>query len=292
MKNIILYHYTTVEGLKGIIENKNLRATRIEFLNDSSEKKYIHDLINEIRNSDKEFKDIYDTLNSDFISLLEPPMSALFDRLLGKDGKLYVISLCKQQDLLPMWNLYSRGNGYSIGINIDTFTDMITNSSAKINLYEILYDKDEQLKKIKQDMKKMFSHKISDYKKRSGSFLNGADEEGDDFIIYTLKDFFNLHFQYYNYFKHPCFSNECETRISIELVDNKDFPAKYRTTAGGMFIEYIELPFEISNEYLFADITLHPCLTDIHKSGIDCFLQTHNLEYVPTSISSLPFRNL
>ena len=126
----------------------------------------------------------------------------------------------------------------------------------------------------------------------SSEFLKGAVEEDEDFIINTLKDFFNLHFHYYNYFKHPCFSNEYETRISIELVDNKDFPAKYRTTVGGMFIEYIELPIEISNEYLFTDITLHPCLTDIHKSGIECFLQTHNLEHVQTSISSLPFRDL
>ena len=33
----ILYHYTTMDGLKGIIASKSLWATKIQYLNDASE---------------------------------------------------------------------------------------------------------------------------------------------------------------------------------------------------------------------------------------------------------------
>ena len=38
----ILYHYTTPEGLLGILKNKELWYSHIDYLNDESEIKYTH----------------------------------------------------------------------------------------------------------------------------------------------------------------------------------------------------------------------------------------------------------
>jgi hypothetical protein len=46
-KNFVLYHYTTADGLKGIVENDELWATSAYYLNDSTEIMYGYQLIDE-----------------------------------------------------------------------------------------------------------------------------------------------------------------------------------------------------------------------------------------------------
>ncbi len=45
-KKKCLYHYTSQEGLLGILKNKNLWMTNVLYLNDSSEFSYVDNLIN------------------------------------------------------------------------------------------------------------------------------------------------------------------------------------------------------------------------------------------------------
>ena len=45
MDSSIIVHYTSPEGLKGIIENRTLRFTDSEYLNDKSEGKLIYDTL-------------------------------------------------------------------------------------------------------------------------------------------------------------------------------------------------------------------------------------------------------
>jgi hypothetical protein len=46
-KKFVLYHYTTADGLKGIVENDELWATSAYYLNDSTEIMYGYQLIDE-----------------------------------------------------------------------------------------------------------------------------------------------------------------------------------------------------------------------------------------------------
>lgn len=97
------YHYTTVEGLRGIIENKCLWATEIGFLNDPSETHYIEDIIRQICKKSPDCKKIYDYFNS------ESYKSLFFD-----NTSKYIISMSEARDSLSMWNYYAKGNGYCI----------------------------------------------------------------------------------------------------------------------------------------------------------------------------------
>ena len=46
-KSFVLYHYTTADGLKGIVENHELWATSAYYLNDLTEIMYGYQLIDE-----------------------------------------------------------------------------------------------------------------------------------------------------------------------------------------------------------------------------------------------------
>ena len=47
-EDTIIYHYTSPEGILGIIESNSLWATDINYLNDSSELRYIYGLVERI----------------------------------------------------------------------------------------------------------------------------------------------------------------------------------------------------------------------------------------------------
>lgn len=46
---LLNYHYTSIEGLKGIIENKCVRFTDCQFLNDTSEYNHLKMLLKKIQ---------------------------------------------------------------------------------------------------------------------------------------------------------------------------------------------------------------------------------------------------
>ena len=77
-----LYHYTTAEGLLGIISNQRrivLRASRIQYLNDSSEYEYFERTLESYKISDMiehasaERKKFWDVLRERFWILLQNP---------------------------------------------------------------------------------------------------------------------------------------------------------------------------------------------------------------------------
>jgi len=47
----LLYHYTTVTGLKGIVESQSLWASDVRYMNDSAELKYIISLLKDCSES-------------------------------------------------------------------------------------------------------------------------------------------------------------------------------------------------------------------------------------------------
>jgi hypothetical protein len=50
LETFVLFHYTTSEGLKGILESRSFRCTDANFLNDSLEIKYGNKIISDILN--------------------------------------------------------------------------------------------------------------------------------------------------------------------------------------------------------------------------------------------------
>jgi hypothetical protein len=99
----ILYHYTTVAGLKGIIENKNIWATNVNFLNDRREYRELVEQFLKILEDNPEFEQLQD----------------LTQRMFDEWSRgVYVCSFSASEDDLSQWRAYgSGGTGYCIGFN-------------------------------------------------------------------------------------------------------------------------------------------------------------------------------
>lgn len=128
-----LYHYTTLEGLKGIVENKSLRLTDYRFLNDPQEIQYCMEKAEEVLSQYDEKNEIIVELKRIILNIKK----GLFDYVqMGKDaqgniesvrmpnikGFLYILSLTMCADDLALWSMYGR-NGYRI--KFDNFKLMI-----------------------------------------------------------------------------------------------------------------------------------------------------------------------
>lgn len=105
-----LYHYTSSNGLMGIIENNNIWATKTTYLNDSSEIRLALDYIREelTLQMSKSSKENYIFSYKDMLSALEGI----------ENVNVSVVSFSTNGDQLSQWRGYSRvGDGYSLGFD-------------------------------------------------------------------------------------------------------------------------------------------------------------------------------
>ena len=140
-----LYHYTSSNGIFGIINSCELHCSNVNFLNDPTEQKYFDNILKEVITEAPVCKNIYEILynKSLELSLINP-----FEN--------YIISFCKNKDLLPMWVQYAKGDGYNIGFNIDSIIERNRHKFSFIKKVELTYSKDDQLSNLK---KYILSHK-------------------------------------------------------------------------------------------------------------------------------------
>ena len=143
-----LYHYTTIEGLKGILKKRSIWLTHISTLNDPTELKYGKKLILEII-SDEMNKQSEDIINSFFKQLILHINT--FDDLFYE---VYVACFCESDNLLSQWRAYAnRGGGYNLGFKFTSDTkfyhyDDFENESYVI-LRKILYNPSVQKEYVK-----------------------------------------------------------------------------------------------------------------------------------------------
>jgi hypothetical protein len=148
---LTLYHYTKLEGLKGIINNRCLWCTDIFLLNDPFEVSYGRELI-------------ITTLNNFIKKEKNPDMIRLLTIILEDTeslGKLkflhhpYVASFSTQENSFNQWGKYAdNGYGYNLGFSFDSETQIsndekIPNDEQNIRglvLRKVIYEEREQNK--------------------------------------------------------------------------------------------------------------------------------------------------
>jgi hypothetical protein len=114
----LLHHYTTADGLKGIIEKNELWATSAYFLNDSSEITYGYGLL-------KEVLDNWLAKNprpEDSVTLgVTRGLRQFFgEDLLNRNliRPIFLACFCEDDNLLSQWRAYGQSGGYSLGFRV------------------------------------------------------------------------------------------------------------------------------------------------------------------------------
>lgn len=131
----IVYHYTTQRGLLGILETDSLWATKVHYLNDSSEYTHALDLATEILRSRIEHE-ANEHERKRLQCLLE-----IIPRFVKMN--VSVASFCERGDLLSQWRAYGgRSGGYSLGFNTSRLRRQA--SEQQWILVKCVYDDQEQ----------------------------------------------------------------------------------------------------------------------------------------------------
>jgi len=217
-----LYHYTSQDGLLGIIQNRKIWATNLLFLNDSMEFNYAIQILRESIEKLEEEKE----LNQNELHYLESSSKKLVKfntSFYQKYGGVYMCSFSECKDQLSQWRGYCpNGSGFSIGFDF------------KSSLGNLVEEQDFTLVKCEYDEGKQ--------KEMIGSFLKKTLEEFHENENDTLRDF-NVWSEFLTLapkIKNSKFKEEQEWRL-VSRPKTLDFnDVKFRV-GKSMLIPYIEI---------------------------------------------------
>lgn len=290
-----IYHYTGVVGFKSIIENSTLRFTDRFYLNDKSEGVYILEL----------FRDNFDYIVAD------TPLNKEKDKLLyeineyiehiqEKDFKIFQVSFSLNKDNLCMWNYYTKVNGikgFNIGFDSSSLCESIVNN---INEEEekpyllsgrIIYDKDNQLNKLKKFVTLMYNAILADEKER---YVSKPDEKAISSFINRTNMILERITLLGVFFKKTCFAIEEEYRLAVDLYVSDGKAAnitekiEYMCKDNGFIMPYIDFRFDLK---AVTEIVVSPTMDIIEtQKNMKVFLAGRGIDDVDVKESDIPVR--
>lgn len=136
----VLYHYTSFDGLKGIIESRCLWLTHFRYLNDTSEIVYARDEV---------LKKIEEILRNQLTDLEEhlqwQMFRQTFKNMIETNMNFYIFSFCVKPNYLPAWRWYAaNGCGVAIGFRKELFiqksADHTNDSKRMVSFHKVYYE--------------------------------------------------------------------------------------------------------------------------------------------------------
>lgn len=235
----LLYHYTTSEGLLGILQNQNIWSTESSFLNDLFEIQYGIDITQDILKIHTTKKDI-------FVKKFCKLTISYLNIMNSKEEEIYITSFCEKSDLLSQWKGYTNfGEGYAIGLDLQQLTNTKHHKDFKnISIKKVIYDKKTQKNIIKSKIKYMIKESkklIYQDKKNEENIINACAKSLAYYLNAQSKRF-----------KSNSFSEEKEWRI---IYINNTFSKenrvknKFRIT-DSIITPYLELNLSNKNSKL------------------------------------------
>lgn len=295
-----LYHYTSPEGLIGILNSENfvLRFSRFDCLNDVTEGILAYKLFNEV---------IAELKNENLIS---DQLYELAAQIKPEDGDFYIIKLAKAEkvrtetekdenglfwlnedkylccfseepDSLPMWNYYTKGisaRGYNIGISKSSLQKRKhVYKGNELRIVKILYKQETQKELIKKMMMEI-----------QNEFSILGEQLANTLMTEVLIEWRFL-------FKSECFAHEKEVRAILtvptslpeETKDVDAFKVRFRNNSGYV-IPFIELKFSKRSAQI---ITVGPLLDySSAVNGLKALLSDGKYEWVDIVKTQIPNR--
>jgi hypothetical protein len=227
-----LYHYTTLEGLLGIVSSRGLWASDIRYMNDSAEMKHAADLIK---------KDIARRIAEGHPN---PKLLNQFQYWVGHrmvhGHMLFSASFRSNGNLLSQWRGYSdHGKGVSIGFAPELILECAHARSFQVA--RCVYDPLEQERLVSQvvDAVELLADEFGECTDPAvlppdQSYLESFERVESDLLRIAAV------------LKHPSFQEEEEWRVvSPILTDFAQAPIRYREGTS-MLVPYLEFPLAVT----------------------------------------------
>lgn len=257
----IIYHYTNINGLVGMVATGKIWATHVSRLNDSSE--YDHGI----------------KVVADCVQQSMPATSrTLVDKILSEFKKVetFVASYSTKPDLLSQWRSYSGGGvGYCLGLA----TDGIATLDHRTPLLEPVIYSDAQAQQV-----------ISTMLQRVDEFFqyNEFGEVEVGFLLGTVgATLANLACT----IKHPAFEEEAEYRQFYQSgATELELDVKFRDGRFGL-TPYVEVPFIVDGRLPLQSVTIGPCKDfELESFAVKALLEKHSYSDVEVLASRIPLR--
>lgn len=246
-----IYHYTSSEAAKNILQYGTLRFTDRYYMNDYSEGKYVIELSLEKLDEILEAGKFRDGIRSELLKRANEIQQDNF--------YVYQCSFSDSDDSLCLWNYYTKNTGikgYNFKFSASGIEDAIRPESVKpekkppVYSGKVIYDETEQVKIIAEILINFLNY----------SKENDSEDRHVNFIASYAVD--KLYYQGI-FFKKKYFEVESEYRVAIVpyVDDNGEFLAikakRDFMERNGIFIPYVDLQFEKDS---LEGITMSPTL--------------------------------
>lgn len=305
----LLYHYTTLSGMLGIIRNHCLWATDSRFLNDESEQRYMLDVLKQ---------QTQDALghNADSAALCRL-LEMLPER---SDEATYIACFCSDGDSLGQWRGYAGTTGVSLGFDASWLEDRAKGNPIPGFLTGIDYS-EESIHDAAQTVadglvetwRRMFPKGFADWaleKTLANNVTERAlkwleiDEHGHpippeevvEAFAEVSYEFWREHLGFRSLWAHgwknPVFAEEREWRLLHFASHPKTSLEGVRFREGrGTLVPYIEIELGASESSPLREVVLGPGDQDPSKSlAIRRLLMANDLDFVNVRHSEVPFR--
>ncbi len=296
------FHYTSPEGLIGILQNRHLYFTDCQYLNDYNERIQINSELKKFWfiHKNEYDKDFYNLLSNEKISTYEDSEFAYIDGMEDPIScRYFVLSASRKEDSLDMWKYYAKNgtyDGYYINLNTYALVDEWIDRDTGVAVEEgdVIYYSDDKQKRILVEVEKLYD--VWCKYKRSPELDAKIHSEFKCWLSYASL-----------FFKNECFAQEDEYRfIAIAPKDElSSLTYEYKQKnikmydfriVNGVIIPFIKMPICFWNEeecWAITRIGIGPSLnSELKEKGIKQLLASLDYGFGEMSIikSEIPLR--
>ncbi|MBQ2875963.1 MAG: DUF2971 domain-containing protein [Clostridia bacterium] len=261
-----IYHYTSINGLKGILENKRLWFTHIDYMNDRDEVIVGAEQLREvgIKNCVEDYADI---------------IEAEAEQIKRQEHKVFVCCFSLKRDELSMWNYYTKdvhNQGFNIGFDYKNLIIGILQNNPELHGCSFSFGKVDYCIGEENYASQTYNQSIKNVSKALELLssiileerISEQEDANDEKIEVPVAKYYGnepIFRQVYSLdclylMKRPCFSTEAEFRIVIKVSNDaltllkQNNKYKYRVS-NGLLIPYLDLSFAPS---CITGLTLSP----------------------------------
>ncbi len=286
----MLYHYTSLNGLIGILQSQGIWASHCEYLNDSSEISHALDFAKHFAGG------IY--MEDDYIAAFGWALRGAIEHMERED--VYVSSFSEKPDLLSQWRGYCpKGAGICVGFDQPSVEEYCKQNGFVLS--KCLYDEDEQRKRIFELVNDCFTKfpKPGISRAEYNALSTGHQcehelayrmftSEGDGkFEAETaVNEFCGAINEYAPLMKNFGFHEESEWRV---VARNPDSEVRHRA-ASSYLVPYIDLSVIKHNKDAIRKIIIGPNPNARRcAASVESLLKSMNLGHVKIEHSNIPF---
>jgi hypothetical protein len=315
----LLYHYTTSEGLLGIIERNHLWATHIRYLNDKSEFQHAFDRL---------YTDVFVTSflpGADEVAKVGIPnvMASVMNKTesfliaFTDDESAHPENCSVPGDRLSQWRSYSRGSvGYCLGFDYDCLYEGWAECSLKraggsLWVQRCIYSAAEKAKAAEfvgsEGLKRLFASKEASVLKFVHENQREPTEQEsqiirDQCISQAVSATTAAYPFHASRLKHEAFCEECEWR-HVFHVEREKLIESHRADPGRQIVHfrsglfgvtpYIEYPLLLATDKSpLRRIVVGPCPHPIEAArALELLLAANGIRGVEIAKSEIPYRD-